>query len=828
MRAFAQTLVALVATAAALAVVSPAPATAASGPRAASRTEVVVTLGAPGLADAIASSRALSARAKRGRLDLQSPTSVSYLRELAAEQAALARRIVAAIPSARIRWRYRVVLDGLAVSLPTKSLRTLRRIRGVASVYPSSRYTVSRAALDTSPELIGADQLWGLPSLTTAGNGIKIGIVDDGVDQSHTFFDPSGYTYPPGFPKGDLAYTTPKVIVARAFAPASAGWKYARQPFDPVYSDHGTHVAGIAAGNYGAVGAGRGPLSGVAPKAYIGNYKALTVPTREFGLDGNTPELAAAVEAAVRDGMDVINLSLGEPEITPARDVLVAAIEGAAKAGVVPVVAAGNDFDAFGRGSISSPGSAPDAITVAAVSKSDTIASFSSSGPTPISLELKPDVSAPGVSILSSVPARAGTWTQFSGTSMASPHVAGAAALLRERHPTWSVEQIKSALVLTAEPVYSEAAHVEVPTTREGGGLVDLPRADNPLVFTRPATVSFGLVKPGSATSRTIAVADAGGGAGVWQAAVQLQNQAPGVTVSAPATVAVPGSLQLQARVDASASDGDLTGFLVLKLGGESRRIPFWLHVENPRLGAPTRTLTAPGVYQGNARSGQARVASYRYPDAPGGAGVSNDLPGPEQVFRVRIRGRVANFGVRVLTRAPGVQVTPRVVVDDDENRLTGYAALPLDINQYLATYGKPDAAAGAIAPGPGVYEVVFDTPSAARAGPFTFRFWINDTTRPTARLETRTVSSGGAVRVAVSDAGSGVDPSTIAATIDGSAVRARYAAGTVTVPVGSRLAAGRHAFVLSVSDYQETKNMENVGPILPNTRVLRTTFTVR
>ena len=161
----------------------------------------------------------------------------------------------------------------------------------------------------------------------------------------------------------------------------------------------------------------------------------LTVPTANFGLNGNAPEIAAGIEAAVRDGMDVINLSLGEPEIEPSRDLVVAAIDAAADAGVVPVIAAGNDFDDFGYGSVCSPGSAAKAITAAAVTKQLAIASFSSGGPTPVSLAMKPDVSAPGVDITSSVPPHAGTWASFSGTSMATPHVAGAAALLLQRHP---------------------------------------------------------------------------------------------------------------------------------------------------------------------------------------------------------------------------------------------------------------------------------------------------------------------------------------------------------------------------------------------------------
>ena len=132
-------------------------------------------------------------------------------------------------------------------------------------------------------------------------------------------------------------------------------------PFDPAESFHATHVAGIAAGDPTVV-AGQ-TISGVAPKAYLGNYKALTIPTPDFGLDGNSAEITAAIEAAVADGMNVINLSLGEPEVEPSRDIVVQAIDGAAAAGVVPVVAAGNDFEDFGYGSVSSPGNAPGAIT---------------------------------------------------------------------------------------------------------------------------------------------------------------------------------------------------------------------------------------------------------------------------------------------------------------------------------------------------------------------------------------------------------------------------------------------------------------------------------
>ena len=158
------------------------------------------------------------------------------------------------------------------------------------------------------------------------------------------------------------------MIVARAFVPPGATWRHAGKPFDPEQSGHGTHVAGIAAGNANVLAEGQ-RISGIAPRALLGNYKALTIPTdADVGLDGNAPEIVAAIEAAVADGMDVINLSIGEPEIEPSRDLVALALDAAAAAGVVPVVAAGNDYGDYGAGSLSSPGSSADAITVGATS----------------------------------------------------------------------------------------------------------------------------------------------------------------------------------------------------------------------------------------------------------------------------------------------------------------------------------------------------------------------------------------------------------------------------------------------------------------------------
>jgi subtilisin family serine protease len=784
--------------------------------------EVVVTLDSPPLAEALQQSRVLTARAKAARLDVRSPTSLAYVRALTRDQRVLSTRIVRSIPGARVRWRYQVVLDGLAVVVRRADLARLASVPGVAAVWPSVTY---RPLLDRSPHLIGADAMWDAPAFDSAGNGVKIGIVDDGIDQAHPFFNPAGYAMPPGFPKGNTAFTTAKVIVARAFSPPTDTWKYAKQPFDPLESEHGTHVAGIAAGNFspGAI-AGRGPLSGVAPKAYLGNYKVLGVPTKNFGLNGNAPEIAAGIEAAVKDGMDVINLSLGEPEIEPSRDLVVAAIDAAADAGVVPVVAAGNDFEDFGSGSVSSPGSAPKAITAAAVTKQLVVASFSSGGPTPLSLEMKPDVSAPGFDITSSVPPREGTWASLSGTSMASPHVAGAAALLRQRHPDWTVAQIKSALVLTGKPVRVAGAG-EAPTTREGGGVIDVPAANDPSIFASPSDLAFGLLHVGTRAARFSDVTDAGGGAGAWNVTIAPQGGPSGATVTAPPTVTVPGRLQVTATAAPTAAEGDATGFVVLANGVVTRRIPYWFRVTAPRLARePHTTLSRTGTYHGRTAGKPSLVSSYRYPATP--HGLPTTLSGPEQVFRVRLTKAVANFGVAVLDEGSRVRVSPRVVIGGDENRLAGNAALPLVINPYIDSFGTPRPVAAAIRPARGAYDVVFDTPAATAAGTFTFRFWINDVTAPTIRLLTPTVTQGSRLALSVADAASGVDPQSLRATVDGGRASLSYANGRISIRLPGT-ARGRHRLVVQAADYQELKNMENVPQILPNTRVYRATFRV-
>ena len=174
----------------------------------------------------------------------------------------------------------------MAVVVPRSQLGRLTSLPGVETVYPSVRY---RPQLDRSPQQIGAPALWG-PGLTNAGQGIKIAIIDEGIDQTHPFFSPAGYTMPAGLPQGPdrvhdgegdrrarLPAREPDVEARlEAVRPRAVLARHARRRASPpatrTRSPQGVRI------------------SGVAPRAYLGNYKALTIPTdADVGLDGNSP-----------------------------------------------------------------------------------------------------------------------------------------------------------------------------------------------------------------------------------------------------------------------------------------------------------------------------------------------------------------------------------------------------------------------------------------------------------------------------------------------------------------------------------------------------------
>lgn len=278
-----------------------------------------------------------------------------------------------------------------------------------------------RTCLDRSLPAIGVPAVW---AGGYRGMGIKIAIVDTGIDRAHPDF--SG-----------------RIMAGASF-------------LDGDFQDdngHGTHVASTAAGS-GAAQENR--YVGVAPEASL--YVARVL---DRNGSGSMSGVMAGVEWAVDQGVHVINLSLGGSGSSDGQDALSVTCNAAVARGIVVCVAAGNAGP--GARSIGSPGAAADVITVGAADRSDRVANFSSRGPTADG-RTKPDICFPGTDI---VAARAsGTsmgspvnaqYTSASGTSMATPHAAGLAALLLQAKPGATPVQIKQALMSTALDMGSDA-----------------------------------------------------------------------------------------------------------------------------------------------------------------------------------------------------------------------------------------------------------------------------------------------------------------------------------------------------------------------------------
>src|SRR5439155_14726884 len=170
----------------------------------------------------------------------------------------------------------------------------------------------------------------------------------------------------------------------------------------------------------------------------------------------------------------------------------------------------------------------------------------------------------------------------------------------------------------------------EVAPTREGGGLIDLAAANDPLLFASPGAASFRFLHRGQSETLPVTLTDAGGGAGAWTVTVQTQAAAGVATVSAPTPTSAPGPLSLHVAVSSSARQGDTTGFIVLSRGTVTRRIPFWLRVTVPALSHDRHgTLVRPGLYGGKTAGRASRVHCYRYPSDPSPLNISPCLRGP-------------------------------------------------------------------------------------------------------------------------------------------------------------------------------------------------------
>jgi subtilisin family serine protease len=393
----------------------------------------------------------IQARPVRDRRNPGSVTETSRQREqLSTDLKALDVRLHPRTPS-RITRELHVLFSGVAATVDSSVIGEIRRLPNVAAVYEDAQV---HASLNESVPLIGAPTVWSTYGVN--GAGVKVAVIDTGID----------YTHPD---LGGCLGVACKV---------AGGYDFVNGDNDPRDDHgHGTHVAGIIAAN--------GVLKGVAPGVTLLAYKVLN----ESG-SGFASDIIAAIERALADGAKVANLSLGGPG--DSGDPTSQAIDNATAAGMLSVVAAGNSGPSYLT--ISSPGTARTALTVGAADKSWVMASFSSRGYVTDGNDfvMKPEVVAPGVSILSTVPSTGmlGNPTRYaalSGTSMATPHVAGSAALLLEWNASLSPQDIKNRLAGSARSIGQD------PFT-QGAGAIDLVAAFGLPILASATNVSFGVI----------------------------------------------------------------------------------------------------------------------------------------------------------------------------------------------------------------------------------------------------------------------------------------------------------------------------------------------
>jgi subtilisin family serine protease len=298
---------------------------------------------------------------------------------------------------------------------------------GVSKLWLDGRV---KASLKESVPLIGAPEAW---KDGYTGKGVKVAVLDTGIDVDHPDF------------AGVIDGTT-------SFVPGEGVTDV---------NGHGTHVASTIVGSGAASG---GDYKGVAPGADLFVGKVLG------GAEGYGQDswVMAGMQWAAESGADVVNMSLGDSYPTDGSDPMSQTVDALSEQyGTLFVIAAGN----AGPESVSAPGAAASALTVAATDKQDQLASFSSTGPLAYSGGMKPDIAAPGVDITAArsqdmTDGGEGLYRTLSGTSMATPHVVGAAAILAQRHPDWTGKQLKEHLMSTAKGLDTGYSPYEVGTGR--------------------------------------------------------------------------------------------------------------------------------------------------------------------------------------------------------------------------------------------------------------------------------------------------------------------------------------------------------------------------
>ncbi|MFJ8863457.1 S8 family serine peptidase [Streptomyces sp. NPDC102451] len=415
------------------------------------------------------------------------------------------------------------------------------------------------ATMAQSNDQIGSPKAW---EAGLTGKGVKVAVLDTGADLTHP----------------DLAG---RVAESKSFI---EGQEVADR------NGHGTHVSSTVGGS----GAGSDGLEkGVAPGADLAVGKVLS----DAG-SGTESQIIAGMEWAAKDiDAKIVSMSLGSSEASDGTDPMAQAVNTlSAETGALFVIAAGNRG---APGTIGSPGAADSALTIGAVDSADKAASFTSQGPRSGDQALKPDLSAPGVSILaarSQLVSGTGLYTSMNGTSMATPHVAGVAALLAEKHPDWTGAQLKNALMSSSKTLSASSYAL-------GAGRVDVAAAITADV-TATGSADLGFFswpyEENKPVTRTVTYTNSGDQP--VDVSLAVEGAPADVVTLADSTLTVPahGSARTTVTGDgAKAPVGSLSGRIVASAGGapvahtaiglvkEEERYTLTVHVKN-RDGAPT------------------------------------------------------------------------------------------------------------------------------------------------------------------------------------------------------------------------------------------------
>ncbi|MFD0594479.1 S8 family serine peptidase [Catellatospora coxensis] len=466
------------------------------------------------------------------------PLLVSYPQHTAAQaKSAVAgadARVRADLPAAQAL-AVRAGLDERAnlwssLTRGTASRRTLAT--GITGIRLDGKRRIS---LDRSVLQIGAPAAW---QAGFDGTGVTVGVLDTGIDTAHPDF------------AGQLA-------AVRDFTGGN-------DPSDSV--GHGTHVASTIAGT-GAASGGR--YRGVAPGAKLVIGKVCATDKCQDS------DVVAGMEWAAAQAK-VVNVSLGDTD-RPGLDMLETAVQNLSRQhGTLFVVAAGNEGKPK---SVSSPASVDEALAVGAVDADDQRAYFSSRGPRLGDNHIKPDISAPGVDIVAAAPG--GGYQPMAGTSMATPHVAGSAAILAGQHPDWTGPQLKAALMDSAKPAGDDSLY------EQGAGRLDIGRAVAQPVAAEAGSIDFPVQRWPHAddTPFTQVIAYRNAGSTPVELTLSVAPAPAGMLTVSPATLVVPAGGRAEAtvivdtRVDAP--DGVYQGAITATGAGDLRvRVPFALNRE--------------------------------------------------------------------------------------------------------------------------------------------------------------------------------------------------------------------------------------------------------